>query len=110
MGPNRIAVRVELAAGVFASQPLVFAHLADLAPAADLDAVEVIAPKGRGPRLAHLFGPDGAAAIAALLTPGDSVIACLPGAGIAPDVLAASAHLRPLGPFPGHILRAGGAG
>ena len=57
------SVRLAVYAGTFASQPLVFAHLADAVPGLDLDRVEVICGTDPRARLAHALGPADAAAV-----------------------------------------------
>ena len=56
-------VRLAVYAGTFASQPLVFAHLADAVPGLDLDRVEVICGTDPRARLAHALAPAEAAAV-----------------------------------------------
>ncbi|MEO1679798.1 MAG: hypothetical protein AAFU80_16775 [Pseudomonadota bacterium] len=50
----KVPTRIAVYAGTFDSQPLVFAHLLDVAPGLDLDHVEVISGDPRA-RLAHAF-------------------------------------------------------
>lgn len=64
-------------AGDFASQPLVFAHLLDAAPALDLGHVEVI-QQGRTARLRAYFDAPTTAALA--LDPADTLVLILPAA------------------------------
>jgi hypothetical protein len=103
----RLAARIAVYAGRFASQQLAYAHLLDAAArqrlSPDLDHVEVIAPPHR-PRLDGYFDPEAAAAIADAAG-SDAVILVLPGAFVT-GAFEADGRLRPLGAFLGHITRA----
>ncbi|UWQ22797.1 hypothetical protein [Jannaschia sp. W003] len=103
----RLAVRVDVLAGRFASQRLAFAHLLDAAGAAglspDFDHVEVIAPP-HGPRLRGYFDEATAARIADEAG-ADTVILVLPGALIT-GAFREDARLRRLGRFDGTMVRA----
>ncbi len=85
--------------GDFASQPLVFAHLLDVAPDLDLTHVEVIQSNHRA-RLSSYFSPD----IAATFPKAGTVVLILPAAysGLTCP-LAQTEHLSPLGTFRGHV-------
>ena len=103
----RLAARIDVLAGAFASQPLAFAHLLDAAGAAglspDLDHVEVVAPP-HGPRLRGYF--DAATAEALSTQAGaDALILVLPGA-LVTGAFPADARLRRLGVHPGVVTRA----
>ena len=91
-------VSIGVLAGEFAAQQLAFAHLLDVAPAADFDQVEVLAHPTQS-RLAHYFDP-----LPQIDTgPHETLILLLPGSGIP---LAGTPYLRVLGRFPGTITRA----
>ncbi|GAB5448574.1 hypothetical protein [Gymnodinialimonas sp.] len=81
-------------AGDFASQPLVFAHLLDVAPGLDLTHVEVI-QNGHGARLGVYFEAD----VAARLADGaKTLVLVLPAAHPGLDCpVPETAHLVPLG-------------
>lgn len=86
--------------GDFASQPLVFAHLLDVAPDMDLTHVEVI-QSGHIARLMAHFDGDTAERLAAGAA---TLVLILPAAfpGVTCPV-AQTAHLTPLGTFRGTI-------
>ncbi|MBY4894835.1 hypothetical protein KUL25_18920 [Rhodobacteraceae bacterium N5(2021)] len=87
-------------AGDFASQPLVFAHLLDVAPGLDLTHVEVI-QRSHGLRLGAYFE---GATVASLAAKGRTLVLILPAAheGVACPVVQ-TAHLTPLGSFRGTV-------
>lgn len=92
-------------AGDFASQPLVFAHLLDVAPTLELDHVVVI-QSGHATRLGAYFD---AATVARLAgdpanLPANTLVLILPAAyaGLTCP-LAATDHLRPLGSVRGTV-------
>jgi hypothetical protein len=104
--PVRRPAEMAVMAGRLASQQLAFAHLLDIADRAgatpDLDAVDVVqGPAAR--RLAHYFE---AATVAAILSAGEGcdTFVVLTDPAALPE--ADTAHLRWLGRFPGHLLRA----
>ena len=103
----RLAARIDVLAGAFASQPLAFAHLLDAADAAgispDLDHVEVVAPP-HGRRLRGYF-PEAAADAIAEAAGTDAVILVLPGALIT-GAFPENARLRRLGAYEGQVTRA----
>jgi hypothetical protein len=105
--PARQPASIVVMAGRFASQQLAFAHLLDVADrieaTPDLDAVDVVQGAAVGRRLAHYFD---AATVDAILSAGDGcdtfVLFTDPDAFPAAD----TAHLRCLGRFAGHLVRA----
>jgi hypothetical protein len=104
--PARRPAVLAVMAGRFASQQLAFAHLLDVADrrgtAPDLDAVDVV-QGAAAHRLAHYFDTDTVAAILSAGAACDTfVVLTDPDAFPAAD----TAHLRWLGMFPGHLLRA----
>ena len=103
---HTLPAEITVFAGSFASQPLAFAHLADAAPALDLDHVEVIGPEARTPRLAGHFDPPTRDAILAALRPGETCLLILPAAfdGLVCP-LGPTDLLRPLGPWRGTVTR-----
>ena len=93
-----------------AAQPLVFAHLGDVAPALDLDHVEVVPVEGAA-RLAAFLEEGTLAAVRQTAGDADTLVLVLPGAfeGLDPPPLA-SPLLRDLGAFRGLVRRhVGGA-
>ena len=85
--------------GDFASQPLVFAHLLDVAPTLDLTHVEVIQTNHRA-RLEAYFDTETARGF----PHSETLVLILPAAheGLACPV-SETAHLRPIGTFRGTI-------
>jgi hypothetical protein len=85
--------------GTFASQPLVFAHLLDVAPTLDLTHVEVIQTNHRA-RLEAYFDTE----TARDFPHSETLVLILPAAheGLACPV-SETAHLRPIGTFRGTI-------
>ncbi|MCH2077900.1 MAG: hypothetical protein MK180_13660 [Rhodobacteraceae bacterium] len=101
----RQPVTIAVHAGIFESQPLVFAHLYDLsAGALALDEVEVICKENPGPRLAHYFAPKTAAAITEALGLHTTVVLLFPEA--MEGDLESSTMLTPLGRFEGTRVKA----
>ncbi|WP_025311875.1 hypothetical protein [Roseicyclus elongatus] len=98
----RLPAEITVFAGDFASQPLAFAHLWDVAPDLDLDHVEVIPRANAAKRLAPYFD---AATIARLTAhPQDTLILVLPAAHATPDCpLGATDRLTALGPIRGQV-------
>lgn len=91
---------ISVFAGDFASQPLAFAHLLDIAPGLDLTHVEVI-QHGHEARLGVYFEApiardlaEGAATLVLILPPAHAGLAC---------PVTQTAHLTPLGLFRGTI-------
>lgn len=70
---------ISVFAGAFDSQPLVFAHLMDVAPGLDLDHVEVILGDDPAARLGPYFPPDTVALLAAKAR-GAALVLVLPAA------------------------------
>jgi hypothetical protein len=114
-GAHVLPADITVLAGRFgpfpSAQPLVFAHLAEIAPDLDLGHVEVIPVEGGARRLggyfedalvAHLHGAAGEA---------DTLVLILPGAypGLYPPPLA-SDRLAVLGDFRGQVTRSFGGG
>ncbi|MEJ6393681.1 hypothetical protein V8J82_10465 [Gymnodinialimonas sp. 2305UL16-5] len=90
---------IQVLAGDFASQPLAFAHLLDVAPGLDLGHVEVI-QSGHAARLGAYFGAD----IVARLPQTDTLILVLPGAYSGLDCpLGTTDLLRDLGAVRGTV-------
>lgn len=105
--PVRQPASIAVMAGRFVSQQLVFAHLLDVADRAgvafDPDSVEVVQGPAPGKRLAHYF--DAATAVSILNAGQDCdtlVLLTSPSDLPAAD----TAHLRWLGVFDGHLVRA----
>ena len=104
----RVPAEITVLAGAFgpfpAAQPLVFAHLWDIAPDLDLGAVEVIPASGATTRLAAIFDDEVIARLTAAAEPQEVFVLVLPAAyqGLAPPDLS-STMLRPLGPHRGHV-------
>lgn len=100
----RLACDIPVFAGDFASQPLVFAHLMDVAVARglhpDFDHVEVIA-RPFAARLGAIFAADTVAELEA--TCADTLVLILPGAAFP---LHPTDLLRSVGVHPGQITRA----
>lgn len=105
--PERRPARIAVMAGNIASQQLAFAHLLDVADRAgvapDMDMVDVLQGPWLERRLRHYFDDDIARAIL------DTAAGC--GTLVLltrPDDLPAedTEHLRWLGIFPGHLVRA----
>lgn len=94
---HNLPADITIFAGEFASQPLVFAHLLDVAPDLDLTHVEVIQTNHTA-RLAAYFSP-----IPEL--PSDkTLVLILPAAHPDPACpISETAHLRPLGTFRGTV-------
>jgi hypothetical protein len=93
-------------AGDFASQPLAFAHLLDLAPDLGLGHVEVVQGPKPLPRLAARFPEQTAARLLSDAAPYGTLILILPAAfdGLACPVVG-SEHLIPLGVHRGTVPR-----
>jgi hypothetical protein len=110
MGLRVLPAEIGVLAGRFGAhpgaQPLVFAHLLDIAPGLDLDHVEVIPHPGGETRLAAHFDDTARARIAAAAGGADTLVLILPDAfeGLDPPPLA-SARLTDLGPVRGQVRR-----
>ncbi len=102
MTPTRVPAEIAAFAGRFASQPLVFAHLLDEAPALELEHVEVCQGTGLRARLGGYFDEARVTGVLVALGADDTCVLVLPDAGS----FAGSARLRPLGAFSGTVLRA----
>lgn len=104
----RLAARLPVLAGTFASQQLAYAHLLDAAAAQglspDLDHVEVVRER-RAARLAAWFAPETAARVEAAAGADDTLVVVLPGA-LTTGAFAATDRLRLLGGFRGTVTRA----
>jgi hypothetical protein len=89
-----------------AAQPLVFAHLWDIAPDLDLDHVEVVPAKRAEPRLAAHLDEATINQLHDAAGDADTLVLLLPDAyaGLRPPDLA-SEHLRPLGSHRGQVRR-----
>ena len=85
--------------GSFDSQPLVFAHLLDAFPGADLDHVDVICRQDPARRLRHYLAEDDARKIEDWLGLADTCVLVFPGASS--DPLHGTDKLTMLGQFPG---------
>jgi hypothetical protein len=115
MGAVRVLpAEITVLAGRFgpfpAAQPLVFAHLGDVAPGLDLDHVEVV-PVDGGARLAAFFEEGTLSGLRQAAEEADTLVLILPGAfeGLDPPPIA-STMLRDLGTFRGLVRRhVGGA-
>ena len=103
MTPQPQDAMIEVLAGTFETQPLVFVHLGDIAGGAlNLDHVDVICRVPPLPRLAHVFKPafcDQIIDRAGLRT---TLVLVLPGAldGPVPE----TEHLRHLGHWRGRVF------
>ncbi|GAA5073163.1 hypothetical protein N0B44_15240 [Roseibacterium beibuensis] len=98
----RLPAEITVFAGDFASQPLAFAHLWDVAPELDFDHVEVIPRAGAEKRLAPFFDTATMARLTAIAQ--DTLILVLPAAHASPDCpLGETDRLTALGPLRGHV-------
>ncbi len=97
----RVAADIPVASGRFDSQPLVFAHLWDLTPDLNLDAIDVIQGTNMRARLGGYFQPVLVTEILTRMEADDTLVLFLPGAS-----LPASDKLRDLGSFIGTLVRA----
>ena len=97
---------IHVFAGTFASQPLAFAHLFDVAPTLDLGHVEVIRRDGAEARLGAYFKPETTRQILSLAPSDETLLLVLPAAfdGLTCP-LAATELLGPLGSFRGTVPR-----
>ncbi|WP_425091406.1 hypothetical protein [Tropicimonas sp. S265A] len=102
MTATRQPARIAVFAGQFASQPLVYAHLLDEAPALELEHVEVCQGTGLRARLGAYFTADQVTDILVGLGEVDTCVLILPGAG----TFEGSAKLTALGIHDGTLLRA----
>ncbi|MEM1238100.1 MAG: hypothetical protein AAGI10_14120 [Pseudomonadota bacterium] len=105
---TRKAVEIAVYAGTFESQPLVFAHLYDLATALGiemaLDEIDVICKTDPTPRLAHYFDAETVDVITANLGLFTTTILVFPEA-LAGD-LEGSTRITALGKYQGSRVRA----
>jgi hypothetical protein len=103
----RLAARIDVLAGRFASQPLAYAHLLDAAErqglSPDLDHVEVIHPP-HTPRLRGFFDEGTVMAIATEARE-ETLVLVLPGA-LVTGAFSPDARLRRIGRYEGEITRA----
>jgi hypothetical protein len=106
----RVPAEITVLAGDFGpfpgAQPLVFAHLWDIAPDLDLDHVEVIPARDARARLTAHFDAGVVDRLEAETGSGDAIVLILPAAhdGLAPPDLS-DGRLRPLGARRGHVHR-----
>jgi len=100
----RVACDIAVASGVFASQPLVFAHLFDTAPGLDLDRTDVLQGTVIRTRLGHYFPPQTITDILTAMGADDTLVLFLPGA-----VPVETVRLRNLGVYAGTVVRADGS-
>lgn len=98
-------VEIAVFCGSFDSQPLVFAHLFDVFPGADLDHVEVICRADPAKRLRHYLSEDRARRIEDWLGLADTCVLAFPEARLTP--LRSTERLRLIGQFPGRRPVAG---
>ncbi|WP_208352554.1 hypothetical protein [Pseudaestuariivita rosea] len=105
---TKTPVEIDVYCGTFASQPLVYAHLADItAPGIiDLDHVEVICRTNPAPRLLHFFDQPASNRIEDAMGLNDTCVLVLPGAGVSAEHLKTSPLLTRLFTFIGHRHRA----
>jgi hypothetical protein len=108
---RRLPVDIAVYAGLFgafpAAQPLVFAHLGDVAPDLDLDHVEVVPAAGGDARLAAHFDAATVTRIRAAACDADTLVLLLPNAFDGPEpAQIASPRLRSLGSRRGQVRRA----
>ncbi|MDD9716934.1 hypothetical protein PVW48_09275 [Dinoroseobacter sp. PD6] len=101
-GARQVDVDIAVFAGRFDSQPLVFAHLLDVAPDLDLGHVEVLQDRGIRRRLEGFFPPQTVTRLLVALDEDDTLVLVLPEAGF----FEGSARLSALGPARGRVLRA----
>jgi len=97
----RVAAEIGVASGVFATQPLVFAHLMDVDAGMDFDLVEVVQGTAMRKRLGHYFPPQVITEILVEMGADDTLVLFLPGAPLVQSV-----RLRRLGQFTGTLVRA----
>jgi len=98
----RVPARIAVYGGSFASQPMVFAHLWEAAPALDPGEVEVICQTDPVARLAHHFDTDTAGQIDAALGMADTCVLIFAEAGAPPP---SDDKLSLIGCFSGHRHR-----
>lgn len=98
----RVPADISVYGGNFASQPLVFSYLWDIAPTLDLAEVEVICRSDPSPRLAHYFSADIIGQIDAALGFSDTCVLIFEQTNDAP---AGTDLLGFIGLFQGHRLR-----
>jgi hypothetical protein len=110
---RRVPAEITVLAGDFGpfpgAQPLVFAHLWDIAPDLDLDHVEVIPARGARARLEAYFEAPVIDRLEAATGAGEAIVLILPAAfsGLEPPALPEH-RLRPLGLHRGtvrHLLQ-----
>lgn len=107
---HRVPAEIAVHAGDFGpfpgAQPLVFAHLGDVAPDLDLDHVEVIPARGARARLEVHFDAAAIERLEALTVEGETLVLILPAshAGLDPPALP-QGRLRALGTHRGHVRR-----
>jgi hypothetical protein len=105
--PADIAVFAGRFGGGSHAQPIVFAHLIDIAPTLDLDHVEVIPTAHAARRMSPYFDASAVAALEAKLDGDeDTLILILPSSfdGLSCPV-GTSAHMRDLGMWRGRVPR-----
>jgi hypothetical protein len=105
---RRVPAEIAVHAGEFGpfpgAQPLVFAHLWDIAPDLDLDHVEVIPARGARARLEARFDAAVIDRLEAATGAGEAIVLILPAAfaGLEPPALPED-RLRPLGLHRGYV-------
>jgi hypothetical protein len=99
-GPRLVSADIAVFSGMFDSQPLVFAHLLDVAPNLEFEHVEVLQDRGIRKRLEGFFPPETVTRLLVALHEDDTMVLLLPEAG----VFEGSDRLQPLG-FAQGILR-----
>ena len=96
----RVTADIPVTSGRFASQPLVFAHLWDIAPELDLNAVDVLQGTNLRARLGGYFWPTLSTEILTRMEADDTLVLFFPGVAFV-----ASPKLRSLGSFTGTLVR-----
>ena len=98
----KVATELPVAAGRFASQPLVFAHLLDEQPNLHVDRIDVIQGQNMRASLGGYFPPMLITQILTEMGADDTLVVFLP-----PSRALSSDRLRMLGTFTGTVVRAG---
>lgn len=99
--PRLVGAEIAVFAGNFESQPLVFAHLLDVAPELEFDHIEVLQDRGIRKRLEGFFAAETVTRLLVALHEDDTMVLLLPEAGF----FEGSDLLQPLGLARGTLTR-----
>lgn len=99
--PRLVSAEIAIFAGSFDSQPLVFAHLLDVAPELEFEHIEVLQDRGIRKRLEGFFPPETVTRLLVALNEDDTMVLLLPEAGF----FEGSDRLQPLGLARGTLRR-----